>query len=138
MLKKLFVALVAALLIGACADKAPPPAVAPPSFMVFFDLGSNKISEQSQNTVAQAAQAFKSRANTRITVTGYADTVGSPAINQQLSQRRAEKVRDDLIANGVPPSAITTIGAGEDGLLVPTGQEQKEPRNRRAYIVFSN
>lgn len=138
MLKKFLVAIVAALSIGACADKAPPVPVAPPSYMVFFDLGSDRISEQSQNTVAQAAQAFKSRANTRLTVTGYADTVGSPAANQVLSQRRADKVRNDLIASGVPASAITAIGAGEDGLLVPTGQEQKEPRNRRAYIVFSN
>ncbi|WP_395711081.1 OmpA family protein [Reyranella sp.] len=137
MLKKIFALVIAAVALGACEQKAPPPPVAPVSYMVFFDLGSTKISEQSQNTVAQAAQVFKSRANARIDVTGYADTVGSPAVNMQISTARANKVRDDLIANGVPASAITTRGAGEEGLLVGTGQDQKEPRNRRAVLVIT-
>ncbi|MFO1159015.1 MAG: OmpA family protein [Reyranellaceae bacterium] len=137
MFKKLFIAIIAAVALGACADKAPPPPVAPVSYMVFFNLGSTVISDQSQNTVAQAAQVFKSRANARISVTGYADTVGSPAVNMQLSTARANKVRDDLIANGVPASAITAVGAGEEGLLVPTGQDVKEPRNRRAVLVIN-
>jgi outer membrane protein OmpA-like peptidoglycan-associated protein len=137
MFKKLFALIVAAVALGACDQKAPPPPVAPVSYMVFFDLGSTKISEQSQNTVAQAAQVFKSRANARIDVTGYADTVGSPAVNMQISTARANKVRDDLIANGVPASAITTRGAGEEGLLVGTGNDQKEPRNRRAVLVIN-
>ncbi|MFO1083215.1 MAG: OmpA family protein [Reyranellaceae bacterium] len=136
MLKKLFALVIAAVALSAC-EKAAPPPVAPVSYMVFFDLGSVKISEQSQNTVAQAAQVFKSKANARISVTGYADTVGSPAVNMQISTARANKVRDDLIALGVPAAAITTRGAGEEGLLVGTGPEQKEPRNRRAVLVIT-
>ena len=137
MFKNLFALIVAAVALGACADKAPPPAVAPVSYMVFFELGSNKISNQSQNTVAQAAQVFKSKANARISVTGYADTVGSPAVNVQLSTARAKKVADDLMALGVPAAAITTRGAGEEGLLVPTGTQTVEPRNRRAVLVIT-
>jgi len=137
MIKNLFIALIAAVALGACADKPPPPPVAPVSYMVFFELGSNKISDQSQNTVAQAAQVFKSKANARISVTGYADTVGSPQVNMQLSTARANKVRDDLIANGVPAAAITTRGAGDEGLLVPTGPQTVEPRNRRAVLVIT-
>ncbi|MGD9879799.1 MAG: OmpA family protein [Reyranella sp.] len=136
MIQKLFIALIAAVALGAC-EKAPPPAVAPVSYMVFFELGSTKISDQSQNTVAQAAQVFKSKANARISVTGYADTIGSTAVNMQISTARANKVRDDLIANGVPAAAITTRGAGDEGLLVPTGPQTVEPRNRRAVIVIT-
>ena len=136
MLKKIFALVIAAVALSACEKPAPPP-VAPVSYMVFFDLGSVKISEQSLNTVAQAAQVFKSKANARISVTGYADTVGSPAVNMQISTARANKVRDDLIANGVPAAAITTRGAGEEGLLVPTGQQTVEPRNRRAVLVIT-
>lgn len=137
MFKNLFFAIIAAVALGACADKPPPPPVAPVSYMVFFELGSTKISDQSQNTVAQAAQVFKSKANARISVTGYADTVGSPAVNMQISTARANKVRDDLIANGVPAAAITTRGAGEEGLLVGTGPQAVEPRNRRAVLVIT-
>lgn len=137
MIKKLFIALIAVVALGACDDKGPPPAVAPVSYMVFFELGSAKISDQSQNTVAQAAQVFKSKANARISVTGYADTVGSPAVNMQLSTARANKVRDDLMGLGVPASAITVRGAGEEGLLVPTGSNTVEPRNRRAVLVIT-
>ena len=137
MIRNFIIALIATVALGACANTPPPPPVAPPSYMVFFDLGSVKISDQSQNTVAQAAQVFKSKANARISVTGYADTVGSPAVNMQLSTARANKVRDDLIANGVPAAAITTRGAGEEGLLVPTGQQTVEPRNRRAVLVIT-
>jgi OOP family OmpA-OmpF porin len=138
MIKNLIIALIATVALGACANTPPPPPVAPPSYMVFFDLGSVKISDQSQNTVAQAAQVFKTRPNARLTVTGYADTVGSPQVNMQISTARANKVRDDLIANGVPAAAITTRGAGDEGLLVGTGPQAKEPRNRRVVIDFSN
>lgn len=143
MLKKLFILIVAASALGACDDSSQPTAttapapVAPPSFMTFFDLGSTKLSDQDKTTVSQAAQVYKSRANARVTVTGYADTVGSPAANLQLSQRRATVVKDALVAAGVPATAITTSGSGDASLLVETGPQQKEPRNRRVAIVIN-
>ena len=128
----------AVVALGACAQRGPPPD-APVSYMVFFDLGSAKISEQSQNTVLQVAEVFfRSSDNARISVTGYADTVGSPAVNMQLSTARANKVRDDLMGLGVPASAITVRGAGEEGLVVlPINQEPTAPRNRRVVIVVT-
>lgn len=143
MFRKLFVLIVAASLLGACDDPAvtppttPAPPTAPPSYMTFFDLGSTKLSEQSLATIGQAAQVYKTRANARVTVTGYADTVGSPAANVQLSQRRANAVKDGLVAAGVPAAAITTAASGETNLLVNTGPQQKEPRNRRVAIVIN-
>jgi OOP family OmpA-OmpF porin len=143
MLKKLFILIVAASALGACDDPAvtppstPAPPTAPPSFMTFFDLGSTKLSDQSKNTISQAAQVYKTRANAKVAVTGYADTVGSPATNLQLSQRRATVVKDALVAAGVPAAAITTSGSGDASLLVETGPQQKEPRNRRVAIVVN-
>lgn len=143
MFKKLFVLMVAAVALGACDDSnmasapPPPPPAAPPSFMTFFDLGSTKLSDQSKTTIGQAAEVYKSRPNAKVTVTGYADTVGSPAVNMQLSQRRATVVKDALVAAGVPAAAITTSGSGDASLLVQTGPQQKEPRNRRVAIVIN-
>lgn len=142
MFRKLFVLIAAVSLLGACSDPAvtpaptPPPPQAPVSYMTFFDLGSTKLSDQSMQTIAQAAQVYKTKVSARIQVTGYADTVGSPAMNVQLSQRRATVVKDALVKAGVPAAAIATSGDGETGLLVNTGDQANEPRNRRVAIVI--
>lgn len=143
MFKKLFVLIVAASALSACGDPAvtppstPAPPVAPPAYMTFFEFGSTKLSDQSLATIAQAAQVYKTRVNGRISVTGYADTVGSAAANMQLSQRRADAVKEGLVKAGVPATAITTAASGDTGLLVNTGAQQNEPRNRRVSIVIN-
>ena len=103
--------------------------------MVFFDMGSSTLSAQAQGTVQQAAAAFKSRGGARINATGYTDTVGSDAYNMILSLRRANTVKAALVTNGVPDGAVTTVGRGEQGLLVQTGDGVAEPQNRRVEIA---
>jgi outer membrane protein OmpA-like peptidoglycan-associated protein len=114
----------------------PPPAVAPPSFMVFFDWDRSNLSQQALATIQQAANAFKTKGNARITATGHTDTSGPEAYNMALSLRRANAVKDALVRNGVPAQAITVVGMGEKGLLVPTGDNVREPQNRRVEIVI--
>ena len=114
----------------------PPPAVAPPSFMVFFDWDRSNLSQQALTTIGQAAAAFKSKGNARITATGHTDTSGPEAYNMALSLRRANAVKDALVRNGVPAQAITVIGRGEQGLLVQTADGVREPQNRRVEIVI--
>jgi len=114
----------------------PAPAVAPPSFMVFFDWDRSNLSQQALNTIKQAAAAFKSKGNARITATGHTDTSGPEAYNMALSLRRANAVKDALVREGVPAQAITVIGRGEAGLLVQTGDNVREPQNRRVEIVI--
>ena len=114
----------------------PPPAVAPPSFMVFFDWDRSNLSQQALTTIQQAANAFKTKGNARITATGHTDTSGPEAYNMALSLRRANAVKDALVRDGVPAQAITVIGKGESQLLVPTGDNVREPQNRRVEIVI--
>jgi len=118
------------------APPPPPPAVAPPSFMVFFDWDRSNLSQQALATIQQAANAFKTKGNARITATGHTDTSGPEAYNMALSLRRANAVKDALVRDGVPAQAITVIGAGEKGLLVPTADGVREPQNRRVEIVI--
>jgi outer membrane protein OmpA-like peptidoglycan-associated protein len=119
------------------APPAPPPtpAVAPPSFMVFFDWDRATLSQQALSTIQQAANAFRQKGSARITATGHTDTSGPESYNMALSLRRANAVKDALVRDGVPAQAISVIGAGEKGLLVPTADGVREPQNRRVEIV---
>jgi OOP family OmpA-OmpF porin len=86
--------------------------------------------------VPQAAGAYKAKGNARITATGHTDTSGSEAYNMALSLRRANAVKDALVREGVPATAIAVVGRGEQGLLVQTGPNVREPQNRRVEIVI--
>jgi outer membrane protein OmpA-like peptidoglycan-associated protein len=133
-----------ALLVTACGESTqnaslqkPPPAPPPPtkSWMVFFDTNSTTLSQQGSMTVTEAANVAKSTPNSRVAVTGFTDTDGSPAYNQQLSIRRADSVKTALVRNGIAPQAITVNGSGEAGLLIETPDQTKNEKNRRVQIV---
>ena len=114
----------------------PPPAQpAPPSFMVFFDFDRSDLSAQAQSTIQQAATAYKAKGSARVTATGHADKSGPDAYNMALSLRRANAVKDALVRNGVPATAIAVVGRGESMPLVQTADGVREPQNRRVEIV---
>jgi opacity protein-like surface antigen len=118
------------------APPPPPPAPAAPSFMVFFDWDRSNLSQQALSTIQQAADAYKTKGSARITATGHTDTSGPANYNMALSLRRANAVKDALVRDGVPATAISVIGKGETQPLVPTGDGVREPQNRRVEIVL--
>jgi outer membrane protein OmpA-like peptidoglycan-associated protein len=124
---------------GAPAEVAPPPPPPPakaPSFMVFFDWDRSNLSQQALTTIRQAADAYKTKGNARITATGHTDRSGPESYNMALSLRRANAVKDALVRDGVPATAISVIGKGEADPLVPTADGVREPQNRRVEIVI--
>ena len=118
------------------APPPPPPSVAPPSFMVFFDWDRSNLSAQALNTIKQAAGAYKTKGTARVTATGHADKSGPEAYNMALSLRRANTVKDALVREGVPATAIAVVGRGETMPLVQTADGVREPQNRRVEIVI--
>jgi OmpA-OmpF porin, OOP family len=118
------------------APPPPPPQPQATSFMVFFDWDRSNLSQQALATIQQAAAAFKQKGSARITATGHTDTSGPENYNMALSLRRANAVKDALVRDGVPATAIAVVGRGEQGLLVPTPDGVREPQNRRVEIVL--
>ena len=116
---------------------APPSPAAPqaPSFMVFFDWDRSNLSDQAMNTIRQAAGSYKTKGSARITATGHTDKSGPDDYNMALSLRRANTVKDALVREGVPATAISVMGRGESQPLVQTADGVREPQNRRVEIV---
>ena len=141
MLKKLLAVAAVAFLLGACEEPAPPAPPPPPpvrNFLVFFDFDKSNLTPRAMDIVKEAANVAKSGQNARVTCTGHTDTAGPANYNVALSLRRANTVKNALVANGVPPTAISVIGKGETQLLVQTADGVREPQNRRVEIVIDN
>ncbi len=115
---------------------APAPAPAK-TYLVFFDWDKYNLTPRALDIISQAATDSKSQSTTTLEVSGYTDTSGTPTYNMGLSQRRATAVANQLVADGVPASEITTHAFGETHLLVPTGPGVREPQNRRVEIVLN-
>ncbi|MGH9426059.1 MAG: OmpA family protein [Terriglobia bacterium] len=69
-----------------------------------------------------------------ITVYGHTDDVGSKAYNQELSERRAQAVRDYLVEAGIGREIIATKGFGKTKPLVPRTNPEARAKNRRVEV----
>ena len=108
--------------------------VAPVSFTVYFVLGQDELTEESRKAFEPVLQDFSRRPAPEITVIGHTDQTGSDKVNDPLSMRRAERVRDMLVQRGIPNERIGTAGRGSREPLVRTGEGATEARNRRVEI----
>lgn len=85
------------------------------------------------HAVARALRYFN---HTSVRVNGYTDTRGSFDVNVARSQGYAERVRNVLVREGVSGSRLQAHGFGPTNLRVPTGDNVREPRNRRVELVI--
>jgi len=110
--------------------------VAPNEYIVLFDFDKSNINQAGRAVLDQASADAKKMGSVSISTTGHADRSGSEDYNMALSLRRANAVKDALVRDGVPATAISVIGKGETQPLVPTADGVREPQNRRVEIVL--
>ena len=84
-----------------------------------------------------SAAIFLARAQLKLFVAGYTDTVGSHSANQSLSNNRARSIAQWYRQNGLR-IPIYYQGFGEEVLAKPTPDETDEPANRRALYILSS
>ena len=122
--------------VAAPAPPPPPPAAVVPSeqaFIVFFEFDKSSLTPDGRQVVDSAAAAFK-QGRSNVAIAGYTDLAGSQQYNLALSKRRADAVKDALVRDGVPASAIDESWHGKENPRVPTADGVREPQNRRVEI----
>ncbi|WP_405201895.1 OmpA family protein [Dokdonia sp. LLG6352-1] len=81
---------------------------------VYFQFNSTKPETYSLESINYLINYMTENAGASAQLVGYADEIGNPATNQRLSERRAQKVKDIMVAAGISASRLTATGNGED------------------------
>ena len=106
---------------------------------VFFDTGSSNLRLDSHGELERLANMFLVYPSLCIEVSGHTDNLGNRMYNIQLSQRRAEAVRQYLIKLGVQPSQVIAKGYGPDRPRDSNATEAGRQNNRRVEAkILSN
>ena len=108
--------------------------VAPASYTIYFDSGSDEFNAEAQATVARMLEDLRARPAPEVTVIGHTDRVGSDGDNDALSLQRAQSVRERLVAMGLDAAHVDVAGRGAREPLVATEAGVDEPRNRRVEV----
>ena len=104
---------------------------------VFFDTGKTALKPGARNTLGKIADQLRINENTRITIEGHTDSVGSDQLNQTLSEKRAAAVRDYLVSRGVPADRMTTTGLGETSPVATNDTAAGRQQNRRVELIIA-
>ena len=103
---------------------------------VYFNTGSAQLLEESQPALAAVARLIKQSRFSTLTIEGHTDNIGTPAYNQDLSERRAEAVRQSLVTNfGVPAGQLTAKGYGLTRPVESNSTPEGRARNRRVELT---
>jgi outer membrane protein OmpA-like peptidoglycan-associated protein len=109
---------------------------APPAkYTLYFFWDSTKLKPDSRKTIKEIITEIGKRASSDIEVIGHTDRSGADEFNMTLSRKRAEKVRDFLVAANIASAAIRVAFHGEGNPLILTVDNVPEPRNRRVEVI---
>jgi len=77
-----------------------------------FDFDQSTLSQEAKTLLDKDVRVLKENPQINIRMAGYTSAQGTEAINQKISEQRANAVRDYLIEKGIASERITTIGYG--------------------------
>jgi outer membrane protein OmpA-like peptidoglycan-associated protein len=109
---------------------------APLVYILYFQTGLTELDPRSRGDLSAATAAAKGAPNVDMSVVGHADATGSDAYNSALSLKRAQTIRDSLVAAGIPNDVIEVDYHGANNPLIPTPGGVAEPRNRRVEVTI--
>ena len=101
---------------------------------VLFKTGKWDLKAGAMAKLDQIAEALRGKEQP-IVVYGFTDNVGTRDNNMDLSQKRAQSVRDYLVTKGIPQDLITAQGKGPDEPISDNGSVEGRASNRRVELV---
>ncbi|MGH7045514.1 MAG: peptidoglycan-associated lipoprotein Pal [Stellaceae bacterium] len=104
---------------------------------VFFAFNRSDISAEGQQTLERQADWLHRYPNVTVTIEGHCDERGTEEYNLALGERRANAVKNVLIAAGIPAARIATISYGKERPIVPGSNEEAWAQNRVAITTVN-
>jgi outer membrane protein OmpA-like peptidoglycan-associated protein len=105
---------------------------------IMFAEGSAQLNENAQASITHVAAYLKQNPGRKVMIRGFTDSTGSAALNEQLSQERADAVRLALANQGVDQSRIQIMGMGPSEPIASNTTSAGRLMNRRVQIMVSN
>ncbi|MGD9114584.1 MAG: OmpA family protein [Desulfobacterales bacterium] len=101
-----------------------------------FPVGKEIIMPNNYQTLSRVQKAIRTFGEPDVVIEGYTDSTGSDEVNEHLSQKRAESVRDYLVANRtLPYSKIVAVGYGSMRPLASNATASGRAVNRRIDVI---
>ena len=106
---------------------------------ILFGTNSSSLTPEAAGNIDQLAATVKKYADTNVVVEGHTDASGSNAINQPLSERRAQAVSNEIQGQGVDSGRITATGYGSTQPVADNTSASGKAANRRVEVaIFAN
>jgi outer membrane protein OmpA-like peptidoglycan-associated protein len=102
-----------------------------------FPSGSADVPEQGEQTLDRLAELLQRHADLRARIEGHTDSTGSAAVNQRLSQQRAEAVMQGLIERGIGADRVSATGYGPERPIASNTTAAGQRANRRVDIYVT-
>src|SRR6478609_4363210 len=98
---------------------------------IYFDKNKATVTAKSKPVLGNAAKVLNSYPSIHLEISGHTSSEGDPAVNQRLSQERADAVKQWLVDNGVAPERLKTRGAGAEEPIADNKKAAGREKNRR-------
>lgn len=105
---------------------------------VNFETNSDRLLPGAEALLSDAVETLRRNIDLVVEVAGHTDSAGSAEYNASLSERRANTVRDFLVARGVNGGNVTARGYGEDLPIADNSTADGRARNRRVELRVLN
>lgn len=106
------------------------------SNLVLFGKNSSRISSESMEYLKRLAQLLIENPAMKIMIIGHASAEGTADSNMAISVRRANRVKEQLLRNGVKDNQLLTDAKGEQELKFAENSEAERAKNRRVEIML--
>jgi outer membrane protein OmpA-like peptidoglycan-associated protein len=104
---------------------------------VLFRSGSFELLPGARERLAKVSGIVLAYPSLHVAVEGHTDSVGSDQYNQDLSEHRAQAVRDYFVQQGIPSSAVEARGFGKSEPIASNDSAEGRQQNRRVELVLS-